>query len=515
MHKEKKVLRNFTARNNVFGARREGGCNVAFFSSPGAFDFSVCLLECALGFVFFIVLVSSSLFFVPFPHHWLLLLTLRTPPLLSRSCVIGRALEREDNHHLDDVPQQRRPTTSARRQQEVAAIVEDVPHVDDVAEEVFQHVEEVVDDAEGFPGEPVLTAYVDHVAVIEHPELKLSSHGRKVQKFGKPATEIKGLLHKETSSFHLLVGEVIITLDDVATLLHPSIIGALHSFETLHVDEAVLMLVELLKVPGDEARAETVQCHGAYVRLSWLREIYQSKCEAEHWTIATHAYLWHLLGCTFFANKSATHVYVMFLDAFRDLSQSGSYAWGAATLCWIYEHFPFIAEAFTDPDYDERSPRACRWTFTKASTKSLPALTYRKRLDRLTIIVVCWMSYGDHHTVRELDLISYFSGHIQWGPVVVIHRPERVVRQFGYVQTIPPHSPGSRLSFEDIDDRWMHFSEYLAPVGQICVVSGQCAPNYMHWFYMISHLFKTPTHAGDPPRHPHVKLDETCGTRYA
>ena len=72
--------------------------------------------------------------------------------VLSR--VIGRALEREDNHHLDDVPQQRRPTTSARRQQEVAAIVEDVPHVDDVAEEVFQHVEEVVDDAEGFPGEP-------------------------------------------------------------------------------------------------------------------------------------------------------------------------------------------------------------------------------------------------------------------------------------------------------------------------------------------------------------------------
>jgi len=98
------------------------------------------------------------------------------------------------------------------------------------------------------------------------------------------------------------------------------------------------MLVELLKVPGDEARAETVQCHGAYARLSWLREIYQSKCEAEHWTIATHAYLWHLLGCTFFANKSATHVYVMFLDAFRDLSQSGSYAWGAATLVHMYDN---------------------------------------------------------------------------------------------------------------------------------------------------------------------------------
>ena len=36
--------------------------------------------------------------------------------------------------------------------------------------------------------------------------------------------------HRETSSFHLLVGEVSITLDDTACLLHLSIIGNLHAF---------------------------------------------------------------------------------------------------------------------------------------------------------------------------------------------------------------------------------------------------------------------------------------------
>ena len=96
---------------------------------------------------------------------------------------------------------------------------------------------------------------------------------------------------------------------------------------SLHVDEVVLMLVELLKVIRDEARAETVQCHGTCVRLSWLREIYHSKCDARHWNVAARAYLLHLLGCTIFANKSAIHMHVVFLDAFRDLSHNGSYAW--------------------------------------------------------------------------------------------------------------------------------------------------------------------------------------------
>ena len=31
-------------------------------------------------------------------------------------------------------------------------------------------------------------------------------------------------------------------------------------------------------------------------------------------------------------------MHVVFLDAFRDLSQSGSYAWGAATLVYMYDN---------------------------------------------------------------------------------------------------------------------------------------------------------------------------------
>ncbi|RZB65094.1 hypothetical protein D0Y65_041230 [Glycine soja] len=206
-------------------------------------------------------------------------LQLRCVVPLSR--VIGRALGREDHHHSDDVPKQRRTTTSAYK----------------------------------WPRDPsVLTDYGDHVAVIiwngeERPELKLSSHGRKVQKFGKSAPEIEGLVAATGLSF--LIAYSVDTGD------RGLISAFVESFETLHVDEAVLMLVELLEVFGEEVRAETTQCHGAY--------------------------------------------------------------------CWIYEHFPSVVESLSNPDYDEMSPRVCQWIATKASSKSLLASTYRKRLDGLTI----------------------------------------------------------------------------------------------------------------------------------
>ena len=148
---------------------------------------------------------------------------------------------------------------------------------------------------------------------------------------------------------------------------------------------------------------------------------------------------------------------------------------------------------------------ACRWT----SGKALPMSTYRKCLDRLTFDVLCWMPYGGHHAIREFELISCFFGHIRWSPIVVIHRPKRVVWQFGYVQTIPPHSPGSRLCLEDIGDRLMHYFEYLALVGQIYVVLGQCASDYIDQFYMILYPFMRPAQPKDLVRHPLVVQDYT------
>ena len=118
------------------------------------------------------------------------------------------------------------------------------------------------------------------------------------------------------------------------------------------------------------------------------------------------------------------------------------------------------------------------------------------------------MPYADHQGVRGFDLISYFQGQLRWGPIVVFVRPERVVRQFRYIQTIPPPPVSASLSYEEIDDRWMNFSDHVAPAGEIRVVLGQVSADYMDWFFQISHPFVTPTQAGDQPRHPPAPHDE-------
>ncbi|XP_028236831.1 uncharacterized protein LOC114416160 [Glycine soja] len=113
---------------------------------------------------------------------------------------------------------------------------------------------------------------------------------------------------------------------------------------------------------------------------------------------------------------------------------------GYISLLQIYEHFPSVHRCVVDDGYAEASPRACRW---------------------LT---------------------------------------ERVVRQFGYIQTVPPPPVRDSLTGTDIDDWWVHFSDHVVPTGELCVVPGQVVPDNMEWFFQISHPFVTPTEEIVEPR---------------
>ncbi|RZB53193.1 Subtilisin-like protease [Glycine soja] len=59
------------------------------------------------------------------------------------------------------------------------------------------------------------------------------------------------------------------------------------------------------------------------------------------------AYLLHLVGCTLIANKSATHVDVVHLEAFRDLGESGRFSWGVAALVHMHDQLNEVSQTTT------------------------------------------------------------------------------------------------------------------------------------------------------------------------
>jgi len=83
--------------------------------------------------------------------------------------------------------------------------------------------------------------------------------------------------------------------------------------------------------------------------------------------------------------------------------------------------------------------------------KSIHTLAYRERLDRLRILDVCWILYGEHRPVRDFYMISCYSGLLRWGPIVLYYRPERVMWQFGYTHTIYALPVDSWMSYDKVD----------------------------------------------------------------
>ena len=195
--------------------------------------------------------------------------------------------------------------------------------------------------------------------------MKLVSHIKKVKRFGRPHPSVlpfvvnfglsplcdilydypdTGLIlgfverwHPETNSFHLPIGEMTISLDDMWSLLHLPITGEFCSTKNLEYEDSIQIMMTLLGIDRAMASDELNHCRGAQVRLRWLRDLYTSCCDNELWEFDARAYLLHLVGCTIFANKSVIFVRTYYLELIRDLPTCRKYAWGVAALVYFYE----------------------------------------------------------------------------------------------------------------------------------------------------------------------------------
>jgi len=82
--------------------------------------------------------------------------------------------------------------------------------------------------------------------------------------------------YPETNIFHLPIGEKTISLDDVWSLLRLPFTGEFCSIENLEYEDSVEISMTLLGVDRAMAFDELNQSQGGQVRLSWLRELYDS-----------------------------------------------------------------------------------------------------------------------------------------------------------------------------------------------------------------------------------------------
>ncbi|XP_068485233.1 protein MAIN-LIKE 1-like [Phaseolus vulgaris] len=240
--------------------------------------------------------------------------------------------------------------------------------------------------------------------------------------------------------------------------------------------------------------------------------MYEDACSRRQWTVAARAYLLHLVGCTIFADKSATSVSVSYLGLFVDLRHTGGYSWAAAALThmyeqlgdgsyantrqlagyvtllasWIYEHFPSIGHRQVRDDYVEDESRCMKYVVgSRLSTLA----SVRMQLDSLCISVVQWMPYEEHRAVRPFEWISLFSGYIRLRACRQMHLPERVLRQYGYIQCIPRHPANGDPSTSEIDHRWLDFNVNLVQGVVLAADVGTCVPAYLEWFRSISHPY--------------------------
>ena len=137
---------------------------------------------------------------------------------------------------------------------------------------------------------------------------------------------------RETNTFHLNVGEMTVTLKDVALLLGLSIDGEPVIGTTYTTCHSVCEKY-LGKAP------ESGYTSGGMVKLSWLKEFF-SRCpeDAPLEIIERHtrAYLLYLVGSTIFSTTTGNKVPVMYLPLFENFEQCGKYAWGAAALAFLY-----------------------------------------------------------------------------------------------------------------------------------------------------------------------------------
>jgi len=310
----------------------------------------------------------------------------------------------------------------------------------------------------------------------------------------------------ETHTFHLPVGEVGLTLQDVSCLWGLPISGIpiighsdRDSRELIRNSFGIDINAEIMKkgkrtVGGDEP--QMFKESGFSISLQWLRVNYGNLPEFptdEEVAQYTRAFILDLFGSMVFPDSSGTGVPVMYLRFLQVLDKPIVYNWGAAVLSclyrnlsiscqtgkrniggallllqhWSWTRFPVArprhvghAECLGGEDLESRPPFAIKWQYPQTYEVSAAhnCLThYRNEFECMLDEHVNWQPYYESmmllpgrvfttdaaYWLARVPLIHFWM--ISW------HYPERTMRQFGFYQTTPPPEPHPWTELKRLD----------------------------------------------------------------
>ncbi|VAH79377.1 unnamed protein product [Triticum turgidum subsp. durum] len=279
----------------------------------------------------------------------------------------------------------------------------------------------------------------------------------------------------ETHSFHLASGEMTVTLQDVAMLFALPIDGRPVCSSTDH--DYGQMVLDCL---GHDPRGQSMPGK-SFLHYKWLKKhFYELPEGADDHTVQRHvlAYILSLLCGVLFPDGTG-RMSLIYLPLIADLSLVGTYSWGSAALAflyralcsaasshnmkniggsllllqlWSWEHSHVgrpLARSSSVVETDipqDLPPIGFRWVGARAQSENATRCLkqYRDELNLQRADQLKWEPYMLIESsslpplcTKDADLWITQAPLINF-PIVEMYLPERVMRQFGLRQCIPP-----------------------------------------------------------------------------
>ncbi|QHO24908.1 uncharacterized protein DS421_12g376420 [Arachis hypogaea] len=234
--------------------------------------------------------------------------------------------------------------------------------------------------------------------------------------------------HPDTHTFHLPIGECIVTLEDVALILGLPTDGlpvtgmTMSSFEALEAE----CLLQFGVAPRKSG------CRGSCIKLTWLRDLKENleltdEISIQSWGSACLAHLYRAL-C------KASRFNCKEID-------------GPLTLLlgWTWIRLPYLLPLPREPRSFSLANRWRNWERGDRQYRYLNLAHFRKALDELQEGQFVWVDYAVDRVDPNIIPAEIYMQSVVWSATVPLvlfeciewHATDRFRRQFGFVQGVP------------------------------------------------------------------------------